>query len=201
MVVLLVVASVWIAVSCGGRSSTSLSAAIRTPAISVGGLSLPEPSNGGEPFVFRAQPGGLLLVYFGYTSCPDVCPTTLAGIRTALAKDSGQADKIGLAMATIDPGHDTDSMLRDYVTGFLPSGHALRTTDQALLESVTSPFGASYSVTTNIDGTSDVSHTPFVYAVNDQGELIAQWPFGIKPSDLARDLRILLADPTPKATT
>ena len=49
-------------------------------------------SQGGEPFALRAQPGGLLVVYFGYTNCPDVCPTTMADLRTALRELGDDAD-------------------------------------------------------------------------------------------------------------
>ncbi|MCU0314622.1 MAG: SCO family protein [Solirubrobacteraceae bacterium] len=73
---------------CGGQeqeTTTSLKGFTRTPAPQVAQLRLPDhaPGRGGRPLALRADPGGLLLVYFGYTSCPDVCPTTFADVRRA----------------------------------------------------------------------------------------------------------------------
>lgn len=190
----LVVAVVTTVGACAGRDAApSLSAAVRVPPAQVGGESLPEPANGGAPFRFTARPGGLLLVYFGYTSCPDVCPTTLAVLRTALRKIGKRAERVELAMVTIDPGRDTPDRLGAYVTSFVPGAHALRTDDADALRRVAEAFGASYSVATDPSGLTEVSHTPFVYIVNDRGELLAQWPFGVQAPDVAHDLSVLLS--------
>lgn len=131
-------------------------------------------------------------MYFGYTSCPDVCPTTLADTRTALERLGDGPGRVNLAMATIDPDRDTDDVLSSYVRSFIPDAHALRTTDEAALRAAADVFGVSYSVTENADGETDVSHTGSLYAVDDQGNLLVSWPFGVTIDDLARDLEILL---------
>ena len=184
-------------VACGGGGpSRSLSVAIRVPAASVGDLALPEATPSSTPYAFKAKPGGLLLVYFGYTSCPDVCPTTLAGIRTALRSIGQDASRIDLAMITIDPARDTASKLSAYVASFVSGAHGLRTDDQTSLQRVADAFGASYSVTVDPSGVEEVSHTAFVCAVNETGQMFAQWAFGAQPSDMAHDMRALLADPS-----
>jgi protein SCO1/2 len=133
-----------------------------------------------------------LIVYFGYTSCPDVCPTTMAGLRTVLQDLGDDADRVQVAMATVDPTRDTDEVITGYVQGFIPGGHALRTTDDAALRAVADVFGAFYQVTSADDGTEEVVHSGSVYAVDDQGRLRVTWTFGTPPADIANDIEILL---------
>ena len=126
---------------------------MREPTPVVSELSLPDATNGGEPLVFEAADGEFLLVYFGYTSCPDVCPTTLSDVRTAL-EDLGEEDAavIDLAMATIDPDRDVDEVIGGYVQSFVAGAHGLRTTDDAELRAAANAFGVEYSVDTNDGG-------------------------------------------------
>lgn len=154
----------------------------------VGGVTLRDASNYGEPFVMTAPDGGALIVYFGYTSCPDVCPTTMADLRTALADLGDTADHVTVAMATVDPDRDTDEVITDYVQFFVPSAHALRTEDADDLKAAADAFGVSYSVVRLVDGRVDVGHSPFMYAVDDSGEIRAVWMFGTEPDRMARDI-------------
>jgi protein SCO1/2 len=165
----------------------------RTPAPESGRLSLPDASAAGTDFHLKAEPGGLLLVYFGFTSCPDVCPTTLADIRTALGDLGDDANRIGLAMVTVDPARDSDEILTGYVQSFVPGAHALRTEDDAALADVAFVLGAAYDVSIADDGSVEVVHTAHVYVIDDAGYLALTWPFGTEPSDMASDLEILLA--------
>ena len=91
--IMVVVASMWsagcadTATGGGGDEATGarkLSGVVVEPVPDVSALSLPEASPAADPFRFVADDGDLLLVYFGYTSCPDVCPTTLADLKAAL---------------------------------------------------------------------------------------------------------------------
>ena len=113
---LLVVLAVAVA-ACG--EPRELAGFVRTPAPSVATTSLPDVASG-EQFDFVAPEDGLLLVYFGYTSCPDVCPTTLADVRTALGRLGEDADRVELVMATVDPDRDTPERLAHYVRWFNP---------------------------------------------------------------------------------
>ena len=181
---------------CGGATSDApkLHGYVRTPSLDVGGVTLPDVRPGGsERSPMRASPDGLLLVYFGYTSCPDVCPTTLSDIEVALGELRAAArERVRVAMVTIDPARDLGEVLTHYVQTFVPGAHALRTEDAALLARVADRFGASYSVERGESGAIEVSHTAFVYAVDDAGLLRLQWPFGTTPVAFARDVRALL---------
>ncbi len=164
-----------------------------TPPPNVADISLPDASADDVDFTFAATPGHLLVVYFGYMGCPDVCPTTLAELKKALGLMGGDAAKIDVAMGTIDPGRDTGENLTKYVQSFIPTAHALRTDDQTVLEDVTSSFGASYSVVTNADGEIEVGHSASMYVVDSTGAIVLVWPYGIQAAALADDMQIMLA--------
>src|SRR4030095_5067397 len=119
----------------------------RDPAPRVDAIALPDVSREGQPFEFRAADGGLLVVYFGYTNCPDECPTTMADLRQALNKLGDDAEQVAVAMVTVDPARDTD-VLPSSVRGFIPGAPAIATDDPAALRSVSEPFGAVYETAT-----------------------------------------------------
>ena len=160
----------------------------------VDNVTLPEASNSDAPFTFAAAPGHLLIVYFGYTSCPDVCPTTLAMLKSALKQLGDDASKIELAMATVDPARDSDEVITGYVRSFVPDAHALRSDEPAQLQAAADAFGVSYSVTTAADGAIEVTHSGAMYVVNDQGDVVLTWPFGVTSDAVAGDLDVLLRE-------
>jgi protein SCO1/2 len=189
-----VAGSAMLAGACGGDEQRALSGQQLTPPTEVGSLSLPE-AGSGEPFSFSASSDHLLLTYFGYTSCPDVCPTTLAGVKAALRDLGTDAERIELAMVTIDPARDTPERLPGYVESFVADGVGLRTDDDATLRAVADTFGASYEVTPADDGGEpEVSHSGALYVVDDTGRVVLVWPFGVSSDDIASDLEILLED-------
>jgi len=163
----------------------------RDPAPFVGDFSLPDLAAGGEEVPLRAEPGGLLLVYFGYTNCPDFCPTTLSDAKLARQRlPEADAGRVRVAMVTVDPGRDLP-VLADYVGSFFDDGLALGTDDDRVLAKIAAPFGVGYEVRETADGT-EVDHTTSLYAVDDAGELVLTWPFGVSIDDLAADLTVLL---------
>ncbi len=162
------------------------------PAPNLAGLSLPavEPDGGETPFDFVAEPGELLVVFFGYASCPDVCPTTLADLRAAFDDLGDRAEFVDLAMVTIDPEVDTPQVLTPYVRSFIGSAIAVRTLDEEALREVTRTIGADYGKDT-VDGKDEVFHTASVYAIDDVGEVVLVCPFGTRPAEFANDIAIL----------
>lgn len=189
---------------CGGNDDApTLNGFTRTPPARVGAVGLPDvaPGAGGRTLRFRAERGGLLLAYFGYTYCPDICPTTLADVRLALGRlPAAQRRRVTVAMATVDPERDTPKVLNGYLRHFFSTWHALRTTDPAALRRAEKPFGARHEIgPEKADGDYDVSHTAVLYAVDDAGVVRVEWPFGSAPEDIAADLRTLLAEQSPAA--
>jgi protein SCO1/2 len=182
------VASALLVAACGG--DRELAGYVRTPAPSLVGITLPDLTTDGADFELRAEPGRLLVVYFGYTNCPDYCPTTMQDLRIAL-RSVGDADRVDVAMVTVDPERD-NPILADYVRSFFPDGVALGTTDAERLARAAQPFGVSYSVTTADDGDIEVAHSTQLFAVDPTGDLLITWPFGLDRDELARDIEDLL---------
>jgi protein SCO1/2 len=181
--------------ACGG-GDRDLVGLTRDPAPQVDAVALPDVSEGGAPFDFHAPAGGLLVVYFGYTNCPDVCPTTMADLKVALDDLGDDADRVEVAMVTVDPARDTP-VLADYIQSFFPGAHAIATDDQAALQSVAGPFGVSYEVRTAPNGEIEVGHSSNLFAVDDAGRLVLTWSVGggegtARSADLAGDIRQLL---------
>jgi protein SCO1/2 len=163
----------------------------------VSGASLPDVTTGapaGARFTFRAEPGHLLMVYFGFTHCPDLCPTTLAELRAAKRRLGDAAERVDLAVVTVDPARDTAEILNQYVGSFSEEYRVLRTDDPEELRAAESAFLASSTIVTNPDGTVEVAHTANLYAVDDTGTVVLEIPFGAGTDGIANDLELLLEE-------
>ena len=205
----LVIALASALVGCGADAPESSSAGPSTTAavkgiqrdepLQVGDVEVPDVTgNPTEPPVFRmaAEPGHLLVAYFGYTQCPDVCPTSLAALRRAYSSiDAERAARIDTAMMTVDPRRDTPEILTTYLSGFFDDRyHALRTMNMELLQSTEDRFLASSNIVYATDGTPEVSHTGTTYAVDSDGTVLVEWPFGTNAKEIAADLDRLFDD-------
>jgi protein SCO1/2 len=179
--------------ACGeDKSAKQLSGYQLTPPPAVANLALPDVSNNTTAFHFAADTGHLLVVYFGYTQCPDVCPTTLNEVKIALNHLGANASKVDLAMITVDPTRDTGAILTSYVQSFVKGAHALRAEEDGGLARVAKGFGATYKVTTDAKGLEEVTHSGNLYVVDHSGKVVLEWPFGLKAAAIATDLEILL---------
>lgn len=180
----------WFAAACGDDLGP-FAGARRLPAPIIQSTM---PTVDGAPFVFEAVDDGVLLVYFGFTSCPDICPTTLADVAFAEGDLGDQRERVDLAMVSVDPERDQPEVLRGYVSSFVADATALRTDDDAVLRAAAAEFGVFYEIVEAADGSVDVLHSTSLFAVDDKGQLVASWPFGTPSADLANDLRILLEE-------
>lgn len=180
--------------ACGSGADTAdppLSGIVRDPAPQVDLVSLPSLSAPGDEVEFRADDGNIKVVYFGFTNCPDVCPTTLADLTVALRRLGERAHDVEVVMVGVDPARD-NAVLDDYVKAFVSDAEAAGSDDTELLDAAGEPFGASWEVRTTEDGRVEVDHSPFLYAVDDQGQLVLTWQFGASSEDMANDLSTLL---------
>jgi protein SCO1/2 len=181
-----------VAASCGTGAPAAPAGIVRNPPPEVGSVVLPDASNGGAAFATRADAGHVLLVYFGFTSCPDVCPTTLADVRRAIGDlETERAERVDLAVITVDPERDGPEELTTYAQAFVPGARALRTDDPAALAEAADAYGASFQVTKNEQGEIEVGHTAFLYAVDADGAIRLTWPFGTPAEDLTSDIDYL----------
>ncbi len=136
--------------------------------------------------------GKLVVLFFGYTQCPDVCPTTMAELAEAkklLGADGGRLQGL---FVTLDPERDTPQVLKAYMENFDPSFLALRPTP-AQLEGLAREFKIYYKkVEGKTPGSYTMDHTAASYVYDTQGRLRLYTRYGTGPQALASDLQLLL---------
>ena len=134
--------------------------------------------------------GKAVVVVFGFTHCPDVCPTTLADIAQALKELGADAQRVQVLMVSVDPERDTPESLGKYVTAFDPSFIGLRG-DLAATKKVASEFKI-YFETRKTGETYSVDHSAQLYVIDPQGRLRLLVRHDRIAQDLAPDLRAIL---------
>ena len=148
----------------------------------------------GIPFRLEDQRGRIVLLFFGFTSCPDVCPTTLADLNSVLAKIGDNSKYVQVVFVSVDPERDTPEKMQQYAGRFNPtfvglSGSVgeLEPTWQAYgiyREIVRADTGLDYSV----------NHTARITLVDQMGNMRLSYGFQTPPADIAHDIEILLDD-------
>ena len=137
--------------------------------------------------------GKAVVIFFGYTQCPDVCPTTLTEMQQVMTLLGPQADKVQVLFITVDPDRDTAAILKQYVPAFDKRFLGLRPADQVALEKVAKDFMIYYK---QVPGTSagsyTIDHTAGSYAFDPEGRLRLYIKHAQGPEILAQDLKELL---------
>jgi len=132
--------------------------------------------------------GRYMLIYFGYSFCPDVCPTTLAVMAQALEKLGDRSQRIAPILITIDPERDTPKVLEDYVKAFGPSFVGL-TGSVAEIKAVEKKYRV-YAVKKPLEGGNyGMDHSSVIYLMGPDGKLVSFYDEAISPDDLAKDLK------------
>lgn len=153
----------------------------RTPAPDVSQTTFVDYStdSGGEPFAPVANEEELLLMYFGFLSCPDVCPTTLAELSEAIElMPEDDAGRIAVGMVSVDPDRDEGTAISTYLEVFVDRHHGLLAPNDASLAESAEVFGVLYEVEPHEPGDTayDVGHSATVYVVDDRGLIV--WELG-----------------------
>ena len=137
--------------------------------------------------------GKVVVMFFGYTQCPDICPTTLTEMQQVMALMGPQSDKVQVLFVTVDPERDTAVILKQYVPSFDPRFLGLRPADEAALEKVTKDFKIYYKkVPGSSPGSYTIDHTAGSYAFDPEGRLRLYIKHAQGPETLAHDLKELL---------
>jgi len=137
--------------------------------------------------------GKVVVMFFGYTQCPDVCPTTLTEMQQVMSLMGPQSDKVQVLFVTVDPERDTAAILKQYVPAFDPRFLGLRPVDDAALEKVAKDFKIYYKkVPGTSPGSYTMDHTAGSYAFDPQGRLRLYIKHAQGPETLAHDLKELL---------
>jgi protein SCO1/2 len=137
--------------------------------------------------------GKLVLVYFGFTYCPDICPTDLQNIGLALDQLGQEAEKVQPLFITVDPERDTAEHLKEYLQSFHPSFIGL-TGDTSAIRAAADAFKVYYARVSNGQGDDyTVDHTAFIYLMGADGGYVGFFPPGTSPERIAEMLRKQLA--------
>lgn len=146
----------------------------------------------GQKVSLKDFEGKLVMLYFGYTFCPDVCPATLSELRGAMKLLGSQAEDVQVIMISVDPGRDTPEMLADYVTHFDPSFLGVTGTPEEIAQ-VATLYGIFYEAHEGTAATGYlVDHTATVMVIDQDSHLKLVFPFGTPAEDIADDLFHLL---------
>ncbi len=144
-------------------------------------------------FDTRAERGKVLLVYFGYVSCPDICPASMAAGAAALsALKPEERKRTRLIMVSVDPERDTPALLKEYAAYFHPEMLA-GVTSVAETATIAKAFGAGYvRQATRPDGSYAVDHTSHTYVIDRDGKLAELLPLGAPADKVVATVRKLL---------
>ncbi|KLU22718.1 photosynthetic protein synthase I [Caballeronia mineralivorans PML1(12)] len=154
-------------------------------------FSLPDTS--GKPRTLGDFKGKAVVLFFGYTHCPDVCPTTLAELSQALQKLGDDGKRVQVLMVTVDPARDTAPLLSEYVSAFSPRFIGLRPADTAELVKITKDFRVYYAqVPGKTAGEYTMDHTAASYVFDPQGRLRLFARDGQGVDTWVHDLKLLL---------
>jgi len=146
----------------------------------------------GQTFQISEQRGKPVLLFFGYTSCPDVCPTTLAQFKQTRARLGTLADRVRFVFITVDPQRDTPDKMSKYLNVFDPAIVGLGGTE-ADLQPVWKAYGVYRQIQPGSSATGYlVDHSARVYLIDAQGNLRVTYAFGAQADDMAQDVRYLL---------
>jgi protein SCO1/2 len=145
----------------------------------------------GAPIRLSAYRGKVVALGFGYTSCPDVCPTTLADLAKARKKLGAAADDLKVIYVTVDPERDSAAVMGRYLASFDPTFLGATGAAGELAE-----VRKAYGIQASRAGKPPsyfVHHSSYVYLIDRAGNLRAMMPFGVSVDDIAHDVKALLA--------
>lgn len=156
------------------------------------GRQLALPDQDGKPRTLADFKGKVTVVFFGYTQCPDVCPTTMAELAQVKKALGADGERIQGVFVTVDPERDTPQLLKAYVQGFDPSFVALRGTPEQT-QAAAKEFKVFYAkVPGKTEGAYTMDHTAGSYVFDAQGRLRLFVRYGGPTEALAADLKTLL---------
>jgi protein SCO1/2 len=147
----------------------------------------------GKPRTLADFKGKVVMVFFGYTQCPDVCPTTMAEMASVMQKLGPQADQVQVLFITLDPERDTQQLLAGYVPAFDKRFLGLRGTLEQTAKTA-KDFKVFYAKVPGSDPkTYTIDHTAGTYVFDRDGKLRLFMRHDEKPDEIAHDLRQLLS--------
>lgn len=143
----------------------------------------------GKPLALSDFADRYIVLYFGYTTCPDICPTTLADLRKAEQLMGAAAERMQVIFVTVDPERDTPERLRDYLAYFSPNFIGMSGSLEET-ERIASQLGVVYEKRYHSDSATDylMDHTATVIVLDPQRRPQIIFPYGVTGEQMASDL-------------
>jgi protein SCO1/2 len=159
---------------------------VTTPAAIGGPFQLTDQS--GATVTEKDLQGRPTLIFFGFTHCPDVCPTSLFEISEVLRAMGKDADRVNALFISVDPDRDTAAAMKDYLASFDPHLKGL-TGDAASVQKVITEYRVYAKKVPLKDGDYTMDHTALIYLMDRDGKFVAPFNLNRKPEEAATDLR------------
>lgn len=181
----------WGLVACGKPAAPVFKSIDITGAPYAQSLSLPD--GDGRMRSLEEFKGKVVVVFFGFTQCPDVCPTTLAELSLIKKQLGADGAKLQGVFVTVDPERDTPEIVKAYVENFGAGFVGLRAADEAQTKVVAQSFKVFFTRNKGATPTSyTVDHTAGSYVFDKEGRVRLFTRYGMKTEELMHDLRLLL---------
>jgi protein SCO1/2 len=148
----------------------------------------------GKPFSVAAIAGRPYALFFGFTYCPDVCPTTLLQMSNLLQRLGSNADRVTILFVTVDPERDTPEQIKSYLTSFDPRIIGLTGTSDHI-RAVAAAWRAAYDRIDEENGAYTIAHSAHVYLMDRSGRQIGTMNFQDDEAAQMEKLRQLIASP------
>ena len=145
----------------------------------------------GKPFSSAALAGQPYAIFFGFTHCPDVCPTTLLEMSNNLRSLGADGDRLKVVFVTVDPERDTPAHLRDYLASFDPRIVGL-TGSEPQIAAAAKGWNAFYNKVPEDDGAYTIAHSAYVYLMSRDNRLVGTLGFQEAEAEQLAKLRKLL---------
>jgi protein SCO1/2 len=142
----------------------------------------------GQPITDQDMKGRPFLVFFGYTHCPDICPTTLFDVSELMRALGKDADRTGALFITVDPERDTPAAMKDYMASFDPHLRGA-TGDRKAIEAAEKAYRVYSKKVPTDNGDYSMDHTALVYLMDKQGRFVAPFSLKRRPEEAAAELR------------
>ncbi len=146
----------------------------------------------GNTFQLSEQRGKVVLLFFGYTNCPDACPATMSVFKQVYTRLGSNAKNVDFVFITVDPRRDKPEVASQYAHSFNPAFIGLSGTEQDLTP-IWKAYGVSRSVPANPSGSSyEVQHSTYVYVIDREGNWQELFSLGASAEDIYQDVSYLI---------
>ena len=146
----------------------------------------------GRPVSAADYRGDVVMLYFGYTHCPDACPATMSELADALGTLGPLASRVRVLFVTVDPRRDTDAVLKRYVSNFGPQFRGLRGTSSQLTALIKRYRVSYHDEKPDRNGDYEVDHSSAVFVFDGRGRARLLLQTGARPAAVAADVRRLI---------